>query len=341
MKKLLIVTDAWYPQVNGVVRVTDTLSLILKARGYEVCIIEPSRFFTIPTPMYPEIRLAVFPWLGVRRTFKDFKPDAVHIMTEGPLGLAARGYCKRHAMPFTTWYHTHFALYIDMRFRGLLVPLMAVLRWFHNAAISTLVSTQSLKGELEAQGFTKLSVIPLGVDTERFAPSGSVPADMAHMQKPVFTFFSRLAPEKSPKEFLKLKLPGTKLVIGDGPDRKKLEHLYGIEYGGDSIFVGYKRGQELVDYLSASDVMVFPSRTETFGLVVLEALACGTPVAAHNVMGPRDIITEGKDGYLGADLQEAALKCLNLKREECRHKALQYSWEKSADSFLSHLVPIQ
>jgi glycosyltransferase involved in cell wall biosynthesis len=331
MKKILLVTDAWAPQVNGVPRVLDAHIKALRMRGYEVCVIEPSQFITMPLPMYPEIRLALFARRRVAKMINELKPDAIHIVTEGPLGWSARSVCLAHGIPFTTWYHTKFQLYVDVRFHGILGPIHRLMRRFHSKAVRTMVSTESLKRELETDGFKNVVVVPLGVDVNHFVrnPSPSVP----QLPKPVFVYFSRLAPEKSPEEFLKLKLPGTKLVIGDGPDRKKLEKKYGKE----NKFVGYKRGQELVDWLSLVDVLVFPSRTETFGLVVLEALACGIPVAAHNVMGPRDIITEGKDGYLKVDLKEAALKCLELKPDECRAKALQYSWERSTDAFEKNL----
>lgn len=334
VKKILLVTDAWAPQMNGVVRVQDAHISYLKARGYEVVVIEPGQFRTIPLPMYPEIRLALFARRRIAAMIEELRPDAVHLMTEGPLGWAARSVCRKQGIPFTTWYHTHLQLYVNIRLRGLLHPIYVLLRRFHSAAVRTMVSTESLKRELESAGFKNVVVVPLGVDTELFIrnPEPSLPA----LPKPVFVYFSRLAPEKSSEEFLKLEFPGTKLVIGDGPDRAKLERIYGKK----NKFVGYKHGQELVDWLSLCDVFVFPSRTETFGLVALEALSCGLPVAAHNVMGPRDIITEGKDGYLSDNLQEAALKCLALSREDCRAKAEQYSWEHSADEFIKNLVPM-
>ncbi len=331
MKKILLVTDAWAPQVNGVVRVQDAHIAFLKARGYEVSVIEPGQFSTIPTPMYPEIRLALFPRRRVAKIIEELQPDAIHLMTEGPLGWAARSVCRERLIPFTTWYHSHFQLYVDIRLRGLLRPVYALLRRFHSVAACTMVSTKGLKRELESVGYKNVVVVPLGVDIEHFSRNPSPP--LPSLPKPVFVYFSRLAPEKSPEEFLKLKLPGTKLVIGDGPARAKLEKKYGKE----NKFVGYKHGQELVDWLSLADVFVFPSRTETFGLVVLEALACGIPVAAHSVMGPRDIITEGKDGYLSEDLQNAALKCLKLSPADCRATAEQYSWEHSADAFIKNL----
>lgn len=331
MKRILLVTDAWTPQVNGVPRVLDAHIKALKERGYEVSVIEPNQFTTIPLPMYPEIRLALFARRRVAEMIEKLHPDAIHIVTEGPLGWAVRSVCIKNGIQFTTWYHTKFQLYVDVRLHGLLGPIYSLMRRFHSKAVRTMVSTEGLKSELEAEGFKNVVVVPLGVDIEQFVrnPYPSLPS----LPKPIFVYFSRLAPEKSPEEFLKLKLSGTKLVIGDGPDRKKLEEKYGRE----NKFVGYKRGQELVDWLSLCDVFIFPSRTETFGLVVLEALACGIPVAAHSVMGPRDIITEGKDGYLSENLAEAAMKCLALSRDDCRAKALQYSWEHSADEFIKNL----
>jgi len=333
MKKILLVTDAWAPQVNGVPRVLLAHKCSLEARGYTVDVIEPGQFnITCPMPTYPEIRLTLFPRRRVAKMIEALQPDAVHLPTEGPLGWAARAVCLQKGIPFTTQYHTKYQLYVDMRLRGLLRPVHFFLRHFHSKATCTMVSTESLKRELESTGFKNIVVVPLGVDTNLFTRNPASP--LPPLPKPVFVYFSRLAPEKSPEEFLKLDLPGTKLVIGDGPDRAELEE----KYGKKNKFVGYKHGQELVDWLSLCDVFVFPSRTETFGLVVLEALACGIPVAAHDSMGPRDSITVGKDGYVGEDLREAALKCLELSPADCRKKAEQYSWEHSADAFLKNLV---
>ncbi len=329
MKKILFVTDAWAPQVNGVTRVLEAHIRLLTARGYECKVIEPGQFSTMPLPTYPEIRLALFPRRRIKNIIEKFRPDAVHLATEGPLGWATRSVCRQQGIPFTTWYHTQ---YVDMRLCGLLRPILFLLRRFHSTAIRTMVSTTSLKRELESIGYRNVVIVPLGVDVDHFIRNPESP--LASLPKPVFLYFSRLAPEKNPEEFLKLDLPGTKLVIGDGPDRAKLEK----KYGKKNIFVGYKHGQELVDCLSLADVFVFSSRNETFGLVVLEALACGIPVAAHDIMGPRDIITEGKDGYLSDNLREAALKCLDLSPADCRAKALQYSWKHSADLFIENLA---
>lgn len=332
-KKILLVTDAWSPQTNGVVRVLYAIIPRLEARGYTVRVIEPGTFLTTPLPIYPEIRLALFARRRIERIIDEFRPDAVCLVTEGPLGWAARAACRSRKIPFVTWYHSHFQLYVDVRLRGLLLPAIAFIRRFHSAATHTMVSTPSLKKELESMGYQNLVIMPLGVDTELFKrnPDSQVPK----LPGPVFVYFSRLAVEKNPEEFFKLDLPGTKLVIGDGPLRKKLERTYGRTH----TFVGFKNGKELVDWLSLADVFIFPSRTETFGLVALEALACGIPVAAHDVMGPKDTITPGKDGYLSDDLRDAALKCLSLSSDDCRQKALQYSWEHSADAFIKNLLP--
>lgn len=335
MKKILLVTDDWAPHVSGIVRVLETIISILKARGYEIVVIGPNQFITIPFPLYPEIRLALFPRRPVARLLEETQPDAVHIFTEGPLGWAARSGCRKRGIPFTTSYHTHFQLYVRSYLGPFTSLVQALLRRFHGPAVRTLVATESLQQTLASYGFLHLALWPLGVDTDLFTRNPSSP--LSPLPKPVFVYFSRLAPEKSPEEFLALDLPGTKLVIGDGPSRAKLEETYGEK----NKFIGYKNGQELVDWLSLCDVLIFPSRTETFGLVIPEALACGIPVAAHDVMGPRDIITEGKDGYLGEGLREGALKCLELSPDDCRKKAEHYSWEHSADMFIKNLFFIR
>ena len=220
MKKILLVTDAWAPQRNGVVNVQNAHIALLKARGYEVIVVEPTQFKTIPLPMYPEIHLALFARRRVAKIIEDVQPDAIHLMTEGPLGWAARSVCKKRGIPFTTWYHSHFQLYVNIRLRGLLWPILALVRRFHAAAVATMVSTASLKRELESVGYKKVVIVPLGVDIAHFVrnPNPPLPA----LPKPVFVYFSRLDPEKSPEEFLKLQLPGTKLVIGGGVNRARL-----------------------------------------------------------------------------------------------------------------------
>lgn len=338
MKKLLIVTDTWAPKVDGVVRSIEFRSRELATLGFDVKVVHPGLFRTLPFPLYPELKMALLPKKKLRRMIGEMQPDYIHIETEGTLGLAARSLCKRSGWKFTSSYHTHLQLYADvyarMPVRFLLGPASALLRWFHGAAQATFVSTESLRAELERQGFRHLVVCPLGVDTDLFVKNPDAPRQ--DMERPVFAFFSRLAPEKSPENFLKLDLPGTKLVIGDGPDRKKLEKKY-----PKAKFVGFKRGQELVDWLSIVDVVVMPSRTETFGLVVIEALSMGIPVAAHDVMGPRDIITHGVHGHLSQDLRQAALDCLGLSPDECRKRALEFSWAASAQVYAQHLVSVK
>ncbi len=335
IRRISIVTDAWHPQVNGAVRVLTMLQNLLEKRGYTVTIIEPQQFMTVPFPFLPEAPLAVFPRQKLRRLLKASKPDAVHITTEGTLGLAARSVCKSENIPFTTSYHTHFQLYLKARVGDFFTKLAyAYLRWFHSAAVRTMIATESesLRKELSIVGFKHLVSWPLGVDTELFVRNEK--PNLPPLKSPVFAYCGRLAPEKSVDEFLALSLPGTKLVIGDGPDRAALEKRFPHAH-----FVGYQHGQALVDWLSCANVLVFPSRTETFGLVIIEALACGVPVAAHNVMGPSDIITQGVDGYLSEDLGEAALKALTLSREACRKTALRYTWNRSVDIFVKNLVP--
>jgi glycosyltransferase involved in cell wall biosynthesis len=331
-RKLLLVTDTWHPQVNGVVTALTKIKEHLERDGWEVVVIHPRLFRSVPLPWYPELRLALSPGRSLRRVLRREAPDYVHVATEGLLGWHARALCRRHGWRFTTSYHTNFQLYAHMRGRLLLRPVQKLLRTFHGAATCVMVATPGLKRELEADGFGNVALCPLGVDAELFARKAASP--MPKLLQPVFAYFGRLAREKSPEEFLNLDLPGTKLVIGDGPERERLEG----RFGGHATFVGFKHGQELVEWLSLCDVMVFPSRTDTFGLVILEALACGVPVAAHDVMGPRDIIQNGVDGVLGEDLGKAALGCLSLERSKCREKALRYSWKASTAAFRRNLV---
>lgn len=338
MKKILLVSDAYAPQKNGVVTVQKKFMALLSERGYEVTIIHPELFSTVPFPSYPELHLAVFPRHRLKSMIKEINPDAIHLMTEGPLGWAARSICLEKGIPFTSWYHTNLQLYMDVRLHAFLTPVNWLLKRFHSRGVRTIVTTESLKQYLESEGYQNVVIVPLGVDTKRFNRNPDAPSQFT---KPVFVYFGRLSIEKSPEEFLKLKLPGTKVVIGAEP-RAALEHLQ--KKYPDVHFLGKydvnKDLQTFIDQLSSCDVFVFPSRTETFGLVVLEAMACGIPVAAYNVMGPKDLITSGVDGYLGEDLAESAMKCLSLSREACRDKALRYSWDHSVEAFVKNLAPI-
>lgn len=333
MKRITIVTDAWHPQINGVVITLDNIIAILRERGYEVTVIHPHLFrFRFPLPTYPEIRVAISTPLRMRMMLRATKPDYVHIVSEGSLGILARAACIKDRLTFSTAYHTHFPLYVSLRIPGLMRLTYAYLRWFHRASSATMVPTESIRADLAAHGFQNLQMWPRGVDTELFRPAVCSVEDML---RPCFVYFGRIAPEKNVEEFLALSLPGTKLVIGDGPDRARLEK----KYGSSARFLGYKKGQELVDTLACADVAVFPSYTDTFGLTIIEALACGIPVAAHDAYGARDILTLGVDGILDADLARAATACLSLSKEKCRAKALHYSWQKSVDAFIQHMHP--
>jgi glycosyltransferase involved in cell wall biosynthesis len=329
--RILIATDAWPPQVNGVVvALANTISR-LRARGHEVIVISPEGMRTIPTPSYPEIPLAVFPGREVARRIDEAVPDAIHIATEGPIGAATRRHCLKRGLRFNTAYHTCFPEYIELRTGLPLAWTYAFMRRFHGAAENVLVATESLRNVLTARGFRKLAHCPLGVDLELFHPSDERFTDLP---RPVFTYVGRVAPEKDLPAFLRLDLPGSKVVVGDGPARAKLQRAY-----PDAHFAGYKSGAELASYFQRSDAFVFPSRTETFGLVMLEAMACGVPVAAFPVRGPLDVVQDPATGVLDWDLGCAALKALELERGKGRAYAERFPWDESCRRFLSHLVP--
>jgi glycosyltransferase involved in cell wall biosynthesis len=339
-QKLLLVTDAWHPQVNGVVTVFSALVRTLERRGWKVLVVHPEMFRTVPFPLYPEVPLAFFPKKKVEEIFRTFKPDYVHIAVEWTLGRSARTYCLKRGIPFTTSYHTNFRLYAAHYFPWIAAPAGWLadryMRWFHRKAHRTLVSNATLESELAECGYEHLAVWPFGVDTERFTRMAH-PRVGTNLEHPVFVYFGRIGKEKSIDEFLEAKLPGTKLVIGDGPYRASLER----RYGHAATFIGYQKGPDLVEWLSVCDVSVFPSRTETFGMTILEALSCGIPVAGHDVIGPRDVITNGVDGFISDDLADAARRCLTLSREACRKTALRHSWDRSADEFISHQVQVR
>ncbi len=327
--KIVLVSDAWFPQINGVVTTLFKTKQELEKLGHHVITITPDQFHTIPCPTYSEIRLAIAPSKKVRELLKNFQADAVHIATEGPLGLAARAWCVKQNVAFTTSFHTRFPEYVKLRFHIPLALTYAFQRWFHGAAQYTMVATQALRQELTEKGFVNLVIWSRGVDTELFRPRDQT---LLTAPRPVFSYLGRVAVEKNIEAFLKLDLPGTKYVIGDGPDMAKLMPRY-----PEVVFVGFKTGEDLALHLAQADVFVFPSRTDTFGLVVIEALACGVPVAAYPVRGPADIIIAGVSGYLDKDLRSAALKALSLDPARCRAAALQYTWAACTQQFLSHL----
>lgn len=328
--RLLIVTDAWAPQVNGVVRTLETLGQDLAAMGHQVRYATPDGFRTLPLPTYPEIRLALLPRRTLERMIDDFCPTAIHIATEGPLGLSARSICLRRRIAFTTSFHTRFPEYVHARFP--LVPERIVyraLRRFHEPAAAVMVATSRLRDDLEAHGFKNIRFWSRGVDVDTFRP---VPDATLPFARPIWLYVGRIAIEKNIEAFLALDLPGTKVLVGDGPARASLERQY-----PEARFLGPKIGEDLVRHYSASDVFVFPSHTDTFGLVVLEALACGVPVAAFPVPGPLDVIGTAPVGALNSDLRAACLTAMDIPREACRNFALTRSWRACTEQFLSNL----
>jgi glycosyltransferase involved in cell wall biosynthesis len=323
--KLVIVTDAWEPQVNGVVRTLGKTREHLQEIGYEVIMITPLNFKTIPCPTYPSIRLALLPYRKLSNMLDNLQANAVHIATEGPLGMAARRWCLRHKIQFTTSFHTQFPEYVRLR---LPIPLSwsyAWIRRFHRPAARTLVPTISQQQRLQHYGFQDVYVWGRGVDTTIFTPDNPKHYDLP---RPIFINMGRVAVEKNIEAFLDLDLPGSKVVIGDGPDLEMLQKRY-----PDVVFTGAKFAQELASYLAGGDVFVFPSQTDTFGLVILEAMACGLPVAAFPVTGPKDIVITGQTGQLDWDLQKAALNALNLRKTDCITYAHENSWQKCTAVF--------
>lgn len=329
--RIAIVSDAWRPQVNGVVRTLEKTVGLLGDLGQETAVFAPDRFRSVPCPTYPEIPLALFPGQKLSRLLRAFEPDAIHIATEGPLGLAARGYCLREDLAFTTSYHTRFPEYVRLRVPIPLSWSYRYLRWFHGRAARTLVATPSMIEDLRGKGFERLAVWSRGVDTDLFRPrdKGLLPDP-----RPIFIYVGRVAVEKNIEAFLSLDLPGSKWVVGDGPAITELRARH-----PETRFLGYKTGEDLARHVAAADVMVFPSLTDTFGLVILEANACGLPVAAFPVTGPVDLIRSGFNGVLDEDLGRAALAALELEPSSCREVAEGYSWGACTRQFLSHLEP--
>lgn len=331
--RLLVVSDAWYPQVNGVVRTLDTVTGLLRGQGHTVETIGPDRFRSIPCPTYPEIRLAVDARGRLPAMVDAFAPDAVHIATEGPLGLAMRRYCLRRGLRFTTSFHTRFPEYLHARIRLPVCFAYAWLRRFHGAAAATMVATPSLQTDLEARGFTRLVRWSRGVDTAQFRPCAAA-GPVA--PGPNWLYVGRVAVEKNIQAFLDLSLPGIKHVVGDGPMLETLRRRY-----PEVRFAGALHGADLARHYAEADVFVFPSRTDTFGLVLLEALASGLPVAAYPVTGPLDVIGDSGVGALDEDLGRAARRALDIPRDRCRDFALRHDWTRSAGQFLDNLVPVR
>src|SRR5579871_6111195 len=331
--RILIATDAWHPQVNGVVRTLTSLARAAAKLGVEIEFLTPEGFPSMALPTYQSLRVALPNRGEIARRIEAAAPEAIHIATEGPIGWAVRGYCRRNKLAFTTSYTTRFPEYISVR-TGIPASVgYAVLRQFHGAAAMTMVATPSLRQELSERGFKKLGFWTRGVDTALFTPDDPAPLDLP---RPIFMTVGRVAVEKNLEAFLSLDLPGTKVVIGDGPQKAELERRY-----PDAKFLGEKTGKDLTDHIAAADVFVFPSLTDTFGVVQLEALACGTPVAAFPVTGPLDVIADHPIGALDTDLRAACLRAATMSRETCRNFALQRSWENSARQFIGNLTALQ
>lgn len=337
-KRIMLVTDAWEPQVNGVVRTLTRTVDECRAMGHEVEVIHPGLGYkTMPLPTYPEIKLAFGARKDIERRFKDFEPEAIHISTEGPLGQAARAVCLKWKLPFTTSYHTKFPEYVHARFP--LIPLSAgyaFMRRFHNSGGRLMVATPSMRDDLAERGFKNITPWARGVDTVLFNPDkrgidGGVYPDL---KGPIWVYVGRVAVEKNIESFLDCELPGTKVVIGPGPQLDELRKKY-----PDIQFLGPKYGDELARYFADADVFVFPSLTDTFGLVILESMACGTPVAAFPAPGPKDLIPGTGAGAVSEDLQEACLEALKMDRDRCREYAEGFSWHACAEEFVRNLKP--
>lgn len=330
--KIIIVTDAWYPQVNGVVRTLDETSKQLKKLGHEVKLISPEGFLTIPCPTYPEIRLSLFPGAKVSSMIREFNPDCLHISTEGPLGLSARGYASRNGLAFTSAYHTRFPEYVHARTKLPLKITYSFLRWFHSRSELVMVPTEEVKKDLIKYKIGNPKIWSRGVDLEIFKPKKGRKKN----KKPILLNVGRVAVEKNLEAFLKIDLPYEKWVVGDGPALKELKKKY-----PEVIFHGAKNKEELEYYYNKADVFVFPSKTDTFGLVLLEAMACGLPVAAFPVSGPLDVIGSSNAGCLNSSLKEACKKALLIPRKVPREYAKTFSWEATSKTFETYLVSIR
>ncbi len=331
--RIAIVTDAWSPQVNGVVRTLQAIKAQLEAQGHDILVISPDLYRSMPCPSYPEIRLAFARSAAVGKRIAAFAPDAIHLSTEGPLCLAARRWCIDNDHAFTTAYHTQFPDYVAKRTGLPPAAIWRYIRWFHRPSSAVLVATRSVRAQLRAEGIDQLRHWGRGVDLDTFAPGVPPPALFAELPRPIQLYVGRVAVEKNIEAFLASRHPGTKVVVGDGPARAKLQEQF-----PNAHFLGTLKGTALAGAYAGADVFVFPSKTDTFGLVMIEALACGTPVAAYPVSGPIDIVNE-RSGALDRSLTTAIRMALARNRAECLAYGRSFTWEKSAREFLEALVP--
>ena len=323
--RILIATDAWHPQVNGVVRTLAMVAASAAKLGADIHFLTPQAFATFGLPSYRDLRLALPYPTRIARLIEEARPDAIHIATEGPIGYAVRRYCRKHALPFTTGFHTRFPDYVSARLPFPESWSWAALRAFHAPSRAVLAATPALVAELRGRGFRHVALWPRGVDTGLFHPRE---IDLG-LPRPIFLSVGRVAVEKNLEAFLELDLPGTKLIVGDGPARATLERQY-----PQAVFLGARQGEGLAEIYAGADVFVFPSRTDTFGLVLLEALASGLPVAAFPVTGPRDVIGAAPVGVLDEDLRVACLAARSRSRADCVEFAKAHSWEASARAFV-------
>jgi glycosyltransferase involved in cell wall biosynthesis len=334
-RSIAIITDAWHPQTNGVVRTLATTCDVLRGWGHDVTVISPDQYPSVPAPTYPEIRLAFTAPGAVGRRLAAIAPDAVHIATEGPLGFAARRYCMRRRVPFTTAYHTQFPDYLARRTGLPAAAFWPYIRWFHRPAKTIMVATETIRAALREQGLDQLAPWSRGVDLACFSPDAPPPPEYAGLPGPILLYVGRVAVEKNIEAFLACPYPGTKVVVGDGPARAALEAKF-----PQARFLGKRTGRDLAGCYAGADVFVFPSRTDTFGLVVIEALACGTPVAAFPVAGPLDIVTDDV-GALSDDLARAIDAARYCDRAACAAHGASFSWEAATRQFLTGLAALE
>ena len=330
--RILVATDAWHPQVNGVVRTLTNMAEAARAFGVEISFLTPQSFRTFAMPSYPDLRLALPYQAKIARLIAEARPDSIHIATEGPIGLLVRRYCRKHQLPFTTSFHTRFPEYISARLPIPEAWIWTALRAFHGPSQAVMAATPALAGELRARGFRNVVLWPRGVDASQFHPRA---ADLA-LPRPVFLCVGRVAVEKNLEAFLELDLPGTKVIVGDGPARAALTRKY-----PHAVFLGARQGKELAEAYAAADVFVFPSKTDTFGLVLLEALASGLPVAAFPVTGPRDVIGDEPVGALNDDLRIACLTAVTISPQACLAFAARHTWEASARAFVENITNVR